>query len=59
MFRVFNMGHRLEIYTDKSTAKELIKISKGFNIDAQIIGRVENAEKTSLHIKGEDFDLRQ
>lgn len=41
MYKVFNMGHRLEIYVDPSIAGEIIAISKKFNIDAQIIGRVE------------------
>ncbi len=40
MYQVFNMGHRLEIYCDSSQAEEIISISKSFNIDAQIIGRV-------------------
>lgn len=52
MYKVFNMGHRLEIYTDADTAKELIKISNSFNIDAQIIGKVEStvAKKSTLTI---------
>lgn len=59
MFKVFNMGHRLEIYTNEETAKSLIEISESFNIDAQIIGRVESSsDKTALNIKGEEFDLR-
>jgi phosphoribosylformylglycinamidine cyclo-ligase len=41
MYKVFNMGTRLEIYTDDKTAQEIIAISKSFNIDAQIIGKVE------------------
>jgi phosphoribosylformylglycinamidine cyclo-ligase len=40
MYQVFNMGHRMEVYTDESTAKEVIAIAKSFNVDAQIIGRV-------------------
>lgn len=58
MFRVFNMGHRLEIYTDPKTAEELIQISKRFNIDAQIIGHVEKSSKMELQISGNGFDLR-
>ncbi len=53
MYQVFNMGHRLEIYTDTQTAKEIISISKEFNIDAQIIGRVEKADEKKLTIKSE------
>lgn len=45
MYQVFNMGHRMEIYVDEKYADEIIKISKSFNVDAQIVGRVEAAEK--------------
>jgi phosphoribosylformylglycinamidine cyclo-ligase len=38
MYKVFNMGHRLEIYTNEKVAQEIIGISKSFNVDAQIIG---------------------
>lgn len=41
MYKVFNMGHRLEIYTDAANAQGMIEIAKKFNIEAQIIGRVE------------------
>ena len=41
MYKVFNMGHRMEIYTDPKTAEGIIAISKSFNVDAQIIGHVE------------------
>ena len=51
MYQVFNMGHRLEIYTDHDTANEIINISKYFNLDAQIIGRVTNSESNKLTIK--------
>ncbi|MFI5171549.1 MAG: AIR synthase-related protein, partial [Chitinophagales bacterium] len=45
MYKVFNMGHRLEFYTDEKTAEEIIAISKQFNIDAQVIGFVEDGKK--------------
>ena len=51
MYQVFNMGHRLEIYTDHDTANEIINISKSFNLDAQIIGRVENSDSNKSTIK--------
>jgi len=51
MYKVFNMGHRLEIYTNEFNAKKIIEIVKGFNIDAQIIGRVEEANNKSLTIQ--------
>lgn len=53
MYKVFNMGHRLEIYTDENTANQLISISKGFNIYAQIIGRTEASDAKKLTIKSE------
>jgi len=42
MYKVFNMGHRLEIYTDAESAESFIAIARSFNIDAQVIGRVEH-----------------
>ena len=53
MYQVFNMGHRMEIYTDENTAKEIIKISESFNIPAQIVGRVEKSDKRELVITSE------
>jgi phosphoribosylformylglycinamidine cyclo-ligase len=50
MYQVFNMGHRLEIFTNQKTADALIAIAADFNIDAQVVGRVEAAEKSSLHL---------
>ena len=50
MYQVFNMGHRLEIYTDKDTAQEIIEIVKSFNIDAQIIGHVENSTENMVDL---------
>ncbi|PWJ40777.1 AIR synthase related protein [Sediminitomix flava] len=48
MYKVFNMGHRMEIYVPQQYAEDIISISKSFNIDAQIIGRVEAAETKKL-----------
>jgi phosphoribosylformylglycinamidine cyclo-ligase len=50
MYQVFNMGHRMEIYTDEATAAKVIAISKEFNIDAQIVGRCEEAAQKELTI---------
>ena len=50
MYQVFNMGHRMELYVPEEIASEIIKISKSFNIDAQIIGRVEASEEKKLTI---------
>jgi phosphoribosylformylglycinamidine cyclo-ligase len=51
MYRVFNMGHRLEVYLPEEYAEEVIKISKSFNVHAQIVGRVEASEAKKLTIK--------
>ncbi|WP_167596341.1 AIR synthase related protein [Leeuwenhoekiella sp. ZYFB001] len=51
MYQVFNMGHRMELYIDPSLAQDIIEISKSFNIDAQIVGRVEASNEKSLTIK--------
>lgn len=53
MYQVFNMGQRLEIFTDKETAESIIAISKSFDIDAQISGYVEAAEKKEVVIESE------
>ena len=53
MYQVFNCGHRLEIYTDEATAKDLISISQNFNVDAQIVGRVEASNTKKLTIKSQ------
>ena len=52
MYQVFNMGHRMEIYVTPDKADEIIAISKSFNIDAQVIGHIENGPK-SLTIHSE------
>lgn len=53
MYKVFNMGHRFEVYTDQETAQEVIKISKTFNVDAQIIGRCEASDAKQVTVKSE------
>ena len=53
MYQVFNMGHRMEIYVPAEVANEIIEISKSFNVDAKIVGRVEAAESNKLTIKSE------
>ncbi len=54
MYQVFNMGHRLEFYTDPATAQAIIAISQSFNIDAQIIGKVEDFRGEVVEITHED-----
>lgn len=51
MYKVFNMGHRLEIYMDEQHAGQMIDIAHSFGIDAQIIGRVEAAPKAQVTVK--------
>lgn len=53
MYKVFNMGHRLELYVDEGLANEIISISESFGIDAKVIGRVEQSEETKVTIDSE------
>ena len=51
MYKVFNMGHRMEIYLDEKYAQQVMAISSSFGIEAKIIGRIEGADKKKLTIK--------
>jgi phosphoribosylformylglycinamidine cyclo-ligase len=51
MYQVFNMGHRMELYVNEAIAQEIIAIAKSFNVDAQIVGRVESSAHKKLTIK--------
>ncbi len=53
MYTVFNMGHRMEIYVSPEYAQQIIDISQSFNIDAQIVGRVEECDTKKLTIRSE------
>ena len=53
MYKVFNCGHRFEVYLPKEYAQQVIDISKSFGIDAQIIGRIEQSDHTHLTIHSE------
>ena len=53
MYKVFNMGHRMELYVAPEDADTIIEISRSFNIDARIVGRVEDAPENRLTIKSE------
>ncbi|MFA6767199.1 MAG: AIR synthase related protein [Parabacteroides sp.] len=53
MYKVFNMGHRMEVYAAPKKAQKIIDITKGFGIDAQIIGFVEESEHNELIIESE------
>ena len=57
MYEVFNIGHRMELYVPASSAEEIVKISKSFGVDAQIIGRVEVSESKQLTIKSDHGDF--
>ncbi len=58
MYQVFNMGTRMEIYTDEKNADKLIGISRKYGVDAQVIGRVEASNKKELLIKTKQIELR-
>jgi len=58
MYKVFNMGHRLEVYLSPEDAEAVIDISKSFRIDAQIVGRVEESDKKELIIRSEFGEFR-
>jgi phosphoribosylformylglycinamidine cyclo-ligase len=53
MYKVFNMGHRMELYVDENFAQQIIDVSKGFNVEAKIIGRVEKGVGKRVTIKSE------
>jgi phosphoribosylformylglycinamidine cyclo-ligase len=53
MYKVFNMGHRFEIYTAPENAARIIEIAAGFNLEARIIGRCEESDSKKLTIKSE------
>ncbi len=53
MYQVFNCGHRMELYVKPEVADDIIAISKSFNVDAKIIGRVEASETKKLTITSE------
>lgn len=52
MYQVFNMGHRLEVFVNEKNAQKIIQLASEFNLEAQIIGRVENSPKKELILKG-------
>jgi len=53
MYKVFNMGHRMEVYVKPEVSDQIIEISKSFGVDAKIIGRVEDSESKKLTISSE------
>jgi phosphoribosylformylglycinamidine cyclo-ligase len=57
MYKVFNMGHRMEIYVSQDSADSIIAISKSFNVDAQIVGRVEAHSGKKLTIQSPEGEF--
>ena len=53
MYKVFNMGHRMEIYTAEKNARVILDISKHFGVDARIVGRVGNSDTKQVTIKSD------
>ena len=58
MYSVFNMGHRMELYVDESVADDIIRISRSFNVDAQVIGRVEASDRAQVTIRKDGAEYR-
>lgn len=58
MYKVFNMGHRMELYVPESIAQELISISESFGVSAKIVGRVEEAEKAEVLVQDNGKEYR-
>jgi phosphoribosylformylglycinamidine cyclo-ligase len=57
LYQVFNMGHRLEVFTDEKTAAGLIKLGESFGIETRVVGRVEAAARPALRLQGEFGEL--
>lgn len=57
MYKVFNMGHRMELYVPEATAAGIINIAKGFNVDAQVIGRVEPSDRKQVTIRSQSGEF--
>ena len=57
MYQVFNMGTRMEIYTNEKDADKIMVVSKKFGVDAKMIGRVEESEKKELVIRNKSFEI--
>ena len=53
MYKVFNMGHRMELYVDEEISHSVIEISKSFGIDAKVVGRVESSNQKQVTIRSE------
>ena len=58
MYQVFNMGTRLELYTDQETAGRIIALSQSLNVDAQIVGRVEASTEKEVLVRTAGYEFR-
>ena len=58
MYSVFNLGHRMELYVDESVADDIIRISRSFDVDAQVIGRVEASGRAQVTIRKDGAEYR-
>ena len=58
MYKVFNMGHRMELYVPEAISAHLIAISESFGVDAKVVGRVEEAEKAEVLIQDNGKEYR-
>ncbi|MDR2894344.1 MAG: phosphoribosylformylglycinamidine cyclo-ligase, partial [Alistipes sp.] len=64
MYKVFNMGHRMELYVDEATAADIIAVSRSFGVDARIVGRVEpgitgEGARVTIRHNGEEYDYNK
>ena len=57
MYKVFNMGHRMELYLNKDIAKDIIAIANSFNLDAKVIGYVSSSESKKLTIQSPEGEI--
>lgn len=58
MYKVFNMGHRMEVYLPSEYANEVIAVSKAFGVDAQVVGHIEESDRKELILKSEFGEFR-
>lgn len=58
MYKVFNMGHRMEVYLPSEYANEAIAVSKAFGVDAQVVGHIEESDRKELILKSEFGEFR-
>ncbi|MBX2965082.1 MAG: phosphoribosylformylglycinamidine cyclo-ligase [Cyclobacteriaceae bacterium] len=57
MYKVFNMGHRMEIYLDEKHAQQVIDISESFGVEAKVVGRVESSDKKQVTLKNQEQEF--